>query len=176
MEFKGIKNISELIELVKQSNYNEDPEDVLTTQFLDNAKVVSIDPMPYIDNDGIGYYDYGSEIGYDAGKDYLVIEGSATITTKVEIESLLSATESPHLSKNPEDLKQAIDKFFLSDENRADTEFILSEIIGNEGKPELNEQFSTMYDEQKMKLTLVDISISQSDDVEVYLNIIVSWK
>ena len=176
MEFKGLNNISELIELVKKSNYDEDPGDILTMQFLNNAKVTNVDPMPYIDNDGIGHYEYGSEVGYDAGKDYLVLDGSATLTTMVEIEPLLYATESPHLSKSPEDLKEAINKFFLEGDNRADTEFILGEIMGDNGKPKLNDSFSEMYDEQKMKLVLNDISISETNNKEVYLTITVSWE
>ena len=39
MEFNGIKNISDLIDLVKQSEYDESPEDLIFDQFLNNAKV-----------------------------------------------------------------------------------------------------------------------------------------
>jgi hypothetical protein len=176
MGYNGIKNLDELIEFIKQSEYEESSEDILTTQFLDNAKVESVNPQPYIDNDGIGYYDYGGATGYDAGKDYLVLDGNAIITTMVEIEPLLSATENLHLAKQPEDLKRAIDEFFLTDENRPDTEFILGEIIGNDGKPDLDETYSEMYDNQKMKLVLNDISITQSNNDEVYLTINVSWQ
>lgn len=170
-----MKNISDLIELVKQSEYEESPEDLLTSQFLDNSEVVSIDPLPMIDNDGIGYYDYGGQTGYDAGKDYLVLEGNAVISTMVGIEPLLAATENSQLSKHPEDLKKAIDEFFLG-ENRADTEFILGEIVGNEGKPDLDEDLDEMYGDQKMKLVLHDISISESNNNEAYLTINVYWK
>lgn len=173
MEFGGMHDI---VDLIRKCSYKEDPGDIVITQFLDNAKVANINPMPYIDNDGIGHYDYGSEVGYDAGKDYLVLDGSATVTTMIGIETLLSATESPNLSKNPEDLKIAIDKFFLADDARADTEFILGTIIGNDGKPKLNENFSKLYDEQKMKLVVDDISVGESTDTNVYLNIVVSWK
>jgi hypothetical protein len=176
MEFKGMKNLSELVELVKQSEYNEDSDDILLNQFIDNSNIVSIDTQPYVDNDGIGYYEYGSEVGYDAGKDYLVLEGNGIITTTIDIEPLLFATDSPHLSKNPEDLKQAVNKFFLADDVRADTEFIIGEIMGNDGKPDLDESFSEMYDEQKMKLVVNDITISQSNDSEIELTISISWK
>jgi hypothetical protein len=176
MEFKGIKDISELIEFVKQSEYTEDPDDTIINQFIDNSKIVSMNPQPYIDNDGIGYYDYGSEVGYDAGKDYLVLEGNGIISTMIEIEPLLFATDSPHLSKNPEDLKQAINKFFLAEDVKADTEFIVKEIMGDEGRPELDDSFLEMYNSQDMKLVVNDITISESTDSEVFLNINVSWK
>jgi len=176
MEFNGIKNISDLIDLVKQSEYDESPEDLIFNQFLNNAKVESIDPQPYIDNDGIGYYDYGGQVGYDAGKDYLVLDGNAIITTMIGIEPLLSVTENSQLSKQPEDLQKAIDELFVAGDNRADTEFILGEILGDEGKPELSENISEMYDDQKMKLVLDSISISQSDNENVYLTISVNWE
>ena len=176
MEFKGIKNLSELIELVKQSEYEENPEDILTTQFLDNAKITSINPQPYIDNDGIGHYDYGGQTGFDAGIDYLRLDGNAIITTMVHIEPLLSATNNSQLSKYPEDLKKAIDEFFLTGNNRADTEFIIGDMIGDGGRPDLNDELSKMYDDQKMKLVVNDITISQSNDEEVYLTINVNWK
>lgn len=176
MEFKGVNSVFELIELIKKSEYEEDADGVLVNQFIDNATIKNLDPQPYIDNDGIGYYEYGSETGYDAGKDYLVLDGSGVVNTTVEIKPLLSAVDKPHLSGSPEELKQAIQEFFLDNDNRSDTEFIIGEIIGDEGKPALDEALSDMYDEQHMRLVIDDIVINNSDNEKVNLDILVSWK
>ena len=116
MEFKGIKNLSKFVEIVKKSEFEETSEDKIFDQFLNNAKIEKIDPKPRIENSGLGYYDYGSESGFDAGSNYLILEGNGVISTVIDTHTLYSAIEKFTFSENSINIEDVVEKFFLSAE------------------------------------------------------------
>lgn len=175
MEFNKVKNI---LELIKLSEFGEeDPEDLVFDQFINHAKVIEYNPQPIVENTGIGPYEYGGAPGFDEGSNILILEGDATIETEIDILPLCTVVGSQEEEITSETLQNAVNQLFLSGDRVHDTEYVIEQIMGDDGKPrDLSEMEEDLYKHQNIQIKISKIEVKGITNGRVQLLINIIWE